>query len=104
MNQAAHDRPRWTASQLATGANTIPETTNAMTGNGNRTRLLCAALLRAAMVGGPGPSRRQQNGAELVHPVNDKALPSLRKHQFASESLLSGSREANTVVLRARRN
>ena len=103
-NQAAHDRPRWTASQLATGAKTIPETTNTMTGSGNRTRLLCAALLRAAMVGGPGPTRRQQNGAETVHPVNDKALLNSRKHQFASESLLSGSREANTVVLRARRN
>ena len=70
-NQAAQERPRWTASQLATGAKTIPETTNAMTGSGNRTRLLCAALLRAAMVGGPGPTRRQQNGPKTVHPVND---------------------------------
>jgi hypothetical protein len=103
-NHAAQERPRWTASQLASGAKTIPETTNAITGSGNRTQLLCAALLRAAMVGGTGPTRRQQNRAETVHTVNDKAPSNSRKHQFARESLLSRSPEANTVVLRARRN
>jgi hypothetical protein len=103
-NQAAHERPRWTASQLATGAKTIPETTNAMTGSGNRTRLLCAGLLRAPMVGGTGRTRRHQNGPETVHTVNDKALSSSRKHGFETDLLLSGSPEANTVVLRARRH
>jgi hypothetical protein len=103
-NQAAHERPRRTASQLATGAKTIPETTYAMTGSCNRTRLLCAALLRAPMVGGTGRTRRHRNGPETVHTVNDKALPSPRKHGFERELLLSGSPEANTVVLRARRH
>lgn len=34
-NQAAQDRPRWIASQLASGAKTIAETMKAITGSGN---------------------------------------------------------------------
>jgi hypothetical protein len=79
-NQAAQERPRWTASQLASGAKTIPETTSAMTGRGNRTRLLLRRLPARAN------GRRHRPHAQATESAQNGASRQLRIRPDAAQA------------------